>query len=196
MHGDAASLPLLFSVFGIVFVAELPDKTALASLVLATRHKAWPVFIGAALALTVQSIVAVSAGRLVALLPARPVHVGAALLFLVSAFFMWRRRTDPDEWKASDKSNGGFYKATWLVFTVVFVAEWGNLTQLATAALAARYKAPVTVFLGATAALWAVTAIAVFVGNKAGKLLDAKLTQKIAAASSCSSGWPFWSAYF
>jgi len=180
MHGDP-SLPLLLSVFGVIFVAELPDKTALAALVLATRHKPWPVFIGAALALTVQSVVAVTAGRLVALLPARPVHIGAGLLFLVSAFFMWRRRADPDEWKSSNKTNGGFCKATWLVFTVVFVAEWGDLTQLATAALAARYKAPVTVFLGATAALWAVTAIAVFVGNKAGKLLDAKLTQKLAA---------------
>jgi putative Ca2+/H+ antiporter (TMEM165/GDT1 family) len=64
---------------------------------------------------------------------------------------------------------------------VVFLAEWGDLTQLATAALAARYRAPVTVFAGATCALWAVTAIAVFVGHRAGKLLDPDLIQKIAA---------------
>jgi putative Ca2+/H+ antiporter (TMEM165/GDT1 family) len=174
---------LFFSIFGVIFVAELPDKTALASLVLATRYRAMPVFLGAALALTVQSLIAVAAGRLFSLLPVTVVHVGAGIVFLVSAIFMWRRK---DEEEAVPKDGGGaqhvgFLRALWIVFSVVFIAEWGDLTQIATAGFAARYHAPVTVFCAATAALWAVAAIAVFAGNRAGKLLDPHLTQKIAA---------------
>jgi Ca2+/H+ antiporter, TMEM165/GDT1 family len=174
---------LFLSIFGVIFVAELPDKTALASLVLATRHRALPVFLGAALALTVQSLIAVAAGRLFALLPITIVHVGAGIVFLVSAIFMWRRKEEESDGPKEDAQPQqlGFLRTLWIVFGVVFVAEWGDLTQIATAGFAARYRAPVTVFCAATAALWAVAAIAVFVGNRAGKLLNPRLTQKIAA---------------
>ncbi|MDB5217217.1 MAG: putative integral rane protein [Myxococcaceae bacterium] len=175
---------IFFAVFGVIFVAELPDKTALAALVLATRHKALPVFLGTALALTVQSVVAVAAGGLLSMLPARPVHVGAGILFIVSAVVMWRRKGDADE---DDKAAGHtprpptFWRSFGTVFGVVFIAEWGDLTQLGTAALAARYKSPLAVFCGATLALWCVAGLAVFVGNRAGKLLDPELTKRVAA---------------
>lgn len=173
---------LFLSVFGIIFVAELPDKTALTALVLATRHKALPVLLGAASALTIQSAVAVGAGQLVSLLPERPVHVAAGALFLVSAALMWRRHADDEDAEAAaQKEAPGFLRATWTAFAVVFIAEWGDLTQLATAALAAHYRAPLTVFAGSTAALWAVSAVAVFIGHHAGRLLDPSLTKKIAA---------------
>jgi putative Ca2+/H+ antiporter (TMEM165/GDT1 family) len=177
VHGWA----LLVSVFGVIFVAELPDKTALAALVLATRHRAFPVLLGAATALTIQSVVAVAAGQLISLLPQRPVHVLAGLLFLVSAILMWRRNEDAEGEEESRDGASGFWRSAWLVFGVVFLAEWGDLTQLATAALAAHYRSPYIVFAGATLALWAVTAIAVFVGNRAGKMLDANITKRIAA---------------
>jgi len=173
-------LKLLVSVYAVIFVAELPDKTALATLVLATRHRPWPVFLGAATALTVQSVVAVSAGQLLSLLPHRTVHIVAGMVFFVSAVLMWRRKDDVDE-VASDGTNVGFWRSAWVVFVVVFIAEWGDLTQLATGALAARYAAPIAVFSASTAALWSVAAIAVFAGNRAGKLLDANVTKKIAA---------------
>jgi putative Ca2+/H+ antiporter (TMEM165/GDT1 family) len=177
MHGWA----LFFSVFGVVFVAELPDKTALAALVLATRHRPLPVLVGAGLALTIQSVVAVAAGHLVSLLPPRPVHILAGALFLASAVVMWRRKEE-SEADVKDRGEGrGFLQAVWPVFVVVFIAEWGDLTQLATAALAARYHAPFVVFAGATLALWTVAAIAVFLGHRAGKLLDPHLTKRIAA---------------
>ena len=66
-------------------------------------------------------------------------------------------------------------------FAVIFIAEWGDLTQLATAALAARYAAPFTVFAGATAALWAVAALAAFVGHRASKLLSPDRARRGAA---------------
>src|SRR5580700_10765400 len=101
-------LTLFGTVFAVIFVAELPDKTAFAALVLATRYRPLPVFLGAALALTVQSIVAVAAGGLLSLLPARPVHVGAGVLFLVSAVVMWRRNgkggDSPDPGNAGERA--------------------------------------------------------------------------------------------
>jgi putative Ca2+/H+ antiporter (TMEM165/GDT1 family) len=172
---------LFFSVFGLIFVAELPDKTALTALVLATRQKPLPVFLGAAGALGVQSVVAVAAGQLVSLLPARPVHIFAGVLFLVSAVVMWVRHEEEDAGAGEDGPAKGFWKATWSAFAIVFIAEWGDLTQLATGAMAARYRSPYIVFAAATLALWAVAALAVIIGNHAGKLLDPKLTQRIAA---------------
>jgi Ca2+/H+ antiporter, TMEM165/GDT1 family len=171
---------LVLSTYAIVFVAELPDKTALAAVTLATRHRPWPVLLGTALALTVQSAVAVAAGRVVAFLPARVVHVVAGAAFIVAAVVMWLRKSD-DQTRPDEAAKTGFWREASLVFGVVFVAEWGDLTQIATAALAARFAAPLAVFLGATAALWSVATIAVFVGNRAGKLLSPSTTQKAAA---------------
>src|ERR1700685_4523829 len=85
---------LAVTVFGVIFVAELPDKTALTALVLATKYKAAPVFLGTALALAVQSAIAVVAGSLLSLLPARAVHIGAGAVFLVSAIVMWVREEE------------------------------------------------------------------------------------------------------
>ena len=168
------------SVYLVVFVAELPDKTALAALVLASRSAPLPVLLGAAAALAIQSLVAVAAGQLVSLLPARIVHLVAGSVFLVSAVVMWLRKPDADG-DAAPRDKPGFWRATWVAFVVVFIAEWGDLTQIATAALAARYAAPVAVFVGATAALWSVSALAVFVGHRAGRLLSPQITQRVAA---------------
>jgi putative Ca2+/H+ antiporter (TMEM165/GDT1 family) len=169
------------TVFGVIFLAELPDKTAVAALVLATRHRALPVFAGTALALVVQSVVAVAAGGLLSLLPARPVHIGAGILFLVSAVFMWRREDEEEAAPAEGAAPEGFKHAFLKSFLVVFIAEWGDLTQLGTAALAARYRAPLTVFLSASAALCLVAAIAVFLGNRLSKLIHPRHTQRVAA---------------
>ncbi len=173
------NLHVTLSVFVVIFIAELPDKTALASLVLATRHPPLPVWIGSSLALTVQSIVAVTCGSLLSLLPARAVHIGSGVVFLISAVFMWRRHDEADGDGKDDKL--GFWRTIGTTFGVVFVAEWGDLTQIGTAALAARYRAPFSVFLGSMVALWAVAGLAVFVGNRAGKLLDPSLTKRVAA---------------
>ncbi len=178
-----SQLSLFGSVCGVIFLAELPDKTAVAALVLATRHRALPVLLGAGLALTVQSAVAVAAGGLFALLPRTAVHVAAGLTFLASAFFMWRQKEDAEEEvrAASGPVGASFLRSAWLSFGVVFVAEWGDLTQIATAALAAQTRAPLTVFAGATLALWLVTSIAVVLGHRAARYLNPRTTQRVAA---------------
>jgi putative Ca2+/H+ antiporter (TMEM165/GDT1 family) len=107
------------------------------------------------------------------------------VLFLVSAVVMWRRKEeDADAAPAIGETKvaaSTFRRAFAASFGVVFVAEWGDLTQLGTAALAARYQEPLLIFSGATAALWAVTAVAVTIGNRAARFLRPDVTQRIAA---------------
>jgi putative Ca2+/H+ antiporter (TMEM165/GDT1 family) len=173
------SLELLATVFGIIFIAELPDKTALAAVVLATRHRPLPVFLGAAFALSVQSVVAVGAGSLVAQLDPRYVHLGSGIVFLVCAVLMWLRRGDGDD--KADEADRGFWRSLWTTFVVIFIAEWGDLTQIGTATLAARYADWLTILVGSIAALWCVTAVAVLVGNRLGRALSPRVTQRVAA---------------
>lgn len=174
------SMQLFATVFGVIFLAELPDKTALATLVLATRHRPLPVFLGASLALTAQSVIAVGAGSLLAELPTQPVQVGSGVLFLVCAIVMWFRKGD-DEHARDERHGSGFWRALWTVFAVVFIAEWGDLTQIGTAGFEAKYHDWLTIMVASGLALWAVAGLAVFFGNRAGRLLDPKLTQKVAA---------------
>ena len=171
------------TVFGVIFIAELPDKTAVAALVLATRHKALPVFLATASALVLQSLIAVLAGGLLALLPARPVHVAAGLLFLVSAVFMWRRDEEPaPDAEGSTAPAPNTFKGTFVKsFVIVFLAELGDLTQLGTAALAARFRSPVTVFVASSLALCCVAALAVFLGNRLSRLINPHHVQRVAA---------------
>jgi putative Ca2+/H+ antiporter (TMEM165/GDT1 family) len=174
--------PSLFAtVFGVIFLAELPDKTALAALVLATRHRPLPVFVGASLALTAQSVIAVAAGSIVAQLPSHVVHVGSGLLFIACAVVMWLRKNDESAADESGQVTAGFWSALWTVFLIVFAAEWGDLTQIGTAGFQAKYHAWFTILLASSLALWSVAAIAVFVGNRAGKLLDPAVTRRVAA---------------
>jgi Ca2+/H+ antiporter, TMEM165/GDT1 family len=181
--------PEIFAtVFGVIFIAELPDKTAVAALVLATRHRALPVFSGTALALIVQSLIAVAAGGVLALLPPRPVHIGAGVLFLISAVSMWRNKAEEEapaeqegKGAAADSVEPSFRAAFLRAFAVVFVAELGDLTQLGTAAMAARFRSPATVFAGSALALCAVAALAVFLGNRLSRLINPRHVQKVAA---------------
>ena len=179
--------PEIFAtVFVVIFIAEVPDKTAVAVLVLATRHRALPVFAGTASALIVQSVIAVAAGGLLALLPPRPVHIGAGLLFLVSAVSMWRSKEEEPEpseggGDAPNAVEPSFASAFLKAFAVVFLAELGDLTQLGTAALAARFRAPVTVFAASASALCSVAALAVFLGNRLSRLINPRHVQRVAA---------------
>jgi len=176
-------LNLFISTFALIFVAELPDKTAFATLFLATCHNPFAVFLGAALAFVIQSFVAVAFGSLLSLLPPQMVHITAGILFLVFAVMMWRRKQDDPEDVVCDPQDKAaqFSKSLTTAFMTIFIAEWGDLTQLATATLAAKYNAPLIIFTSATLALWAVTAIGVIIGSRAKNLINPLLLQKTAA---------------
>ena len=170
--------PLVLSTFGVVFVAELPDKTALASLILATRYPARQVVVGAWLAFLVQTAVAVAAGSVLQLLPTQPVRVAAGLSYLVFAVLALRRKQadrEPPRVRARTKP--------WIAsFLVVLVAEWGDLTQLASAALVAMTGQPLSVAVGAIAALWLVTVLAAVAGARLGRMLPPTLLSRATAA--------------
>ncbi len=176
-------LGLSFTVFGVIFLLELPDKTALATLILATKHRPVPVFAGAAAAFVVQTVVAVVAGSLFALLPRDPVRIGAGLLFLALAAVtaLTNRPREVEEEQEVEKVEQRFHTPLISAFVVVFVAEWGDLSQLATAAFQARYQEPVLIFVAALLALWCVTAIAALAGNHIGKLVPERPLQYAAA---------------
>ncbi len=178
-------LSVVAAAFILVLPVELPDKTLFATLVLATRFKPLPVFAGVGTAFAVQALIAVTAGSLLSLLPDYVVSGVVALLFLVGAVLLWRSaRSGPedDEELADTPEHPSFFRAAAISFGVLFAAEWGDLSQLATAGLAARYNDPVSVFIGAWTALLVVSGLAVFLGRKLADRLPIPLIRRVAAA--------------
>ncbi|HEY7049636.1 MAG TPA: TMEM165/GDT1 family protein [Jatrophihabitantaceae bacterium] len=161
--------PLVIApVFGLIFVAELPDKTAIASLILGTKYRASWVFAGVAAAFAIHVVIAVAAGSLIAQLPRRPVEAVVGVLFLAGAIALWRRTDEDeevDETVGELPADAGFRRVTSTAFAVIFVAEFGDLTQILCANLAAHYNAPVAVGIGATLGLWAVGLLAILGGR-------------------------------
>jgi putative Ca2+/H+ antiporter (TMEM165/GDT1 family) len=179
-------ISIFLTVFTLIFVAELPDKTAFATFLMATRGNALPIFIGVAAAFIMTSLMAVAFGSLIGLLPEKWVHIGAGVLFIGFAAHTWFfHDKDKDEAAVEQdtpvvSARVQFRSAVWRSFIVIFIAEWGDLTQLATASLAARFhESLITVFLAATLALWAVTALAVVAGKKVGHVIHVDLLKKI-----------------
>jgi putative Ca2+/H+ antiporter (TMEM165/GDT1 family) len=184
-------LATVATAFATVFVAELPDKTMVATIVLSARfHRPLAVWAGAASALTLQMAVAVVAGKLLSLLPDAPVKFGVAALFAVGAVMLWRSQEqalDSDREIAGDTTPTDprslrlpFGRVAATVFGVVFVAEWGDLTQLATASLATR-RPPLSVFIGASMAMICVSAIGVVAGRGLLGVLPERLLHRGAA---------------
>ena len=177
------SLTVIAAAFILILPVELPDKTLFATLVLATRFRPLPVFVGVGTAFALQSLIAVTAGSLLGLLPRYVVAGLVALLFLVGAVLLWRSASNgpEDEELAETPAHPPFWRAAALSFGVLFAAEWGDFSQLATAGLAAHYDAPVSVFAGSWAALLVVSALAVFLGRKLADRLPIALIHRVAA---------------
>ena len=174
---------VVLAAFILVLPIELPDKTLFATLVLATRFKPLPVFTGVGLAFAVQSLIAVTAGGLLTLLPDAVVSAVVAVLFVIGAVILWRSVREGAEESEDIEAppHPSFLKAASISFGVLFAAEWGDLSQLATAGLAARYDDPVSVFIGSWAALLVVSALAVFLGKKLADRLPIRLIRMVAA---------------
>ena len=153
-------LSVIAGVFPLIFLAELPDKTMFASLVLATRGRPFAVWVGASLAFAVHVAIAVSIGvALFSILPHRVVELVVAGMFLIGAVYSFLIR---NETEAEDEAKVRSARAA--VFTaagVIFLAEWGDLTQILTANLAAQHHSWLSVAIGAEAALMAVAGLAV-----------------------------------
>jgi putative Ca2+/H+ antiporter (TMEM165/GDT1 family) len=187
--------PLIaLAVFPIIFIGELPDKTMFASLVMATRGRPRQVWLGAAGAFVVHVVIATTVGvAIFALLPHRVVEGIVAGMFLFGAVYAWRESTkDEGELAEEEISKHGVVLTA---FIVIFVAEWGDLTQILTVNLAAHYHSALSVGVGATLALWAVAAIAVLSGQTLLRFISVATIRKVtAAALVCLSGYSVYLA--
>jgi putative Ca2+/H+ antiporter (TMEM165/GDT1 family) len=161
---------IALAVFPVIFIGELPDKTMFASLVLSARGRPRLVWLGAAAAFVVHVVIAVSVGvALFQLLPHRVVEVVVSLMYVAGAVFAIReaireRHSDgAGQVTAVQARSPGQTALT--AFVVVFLAEWGDLTQILTANLAAHYHSPLSVGVGAVLALWTVAFLAVVGGT-------------------------------
>jgi len=160
------NLVIVVSVFPLVFLGELPDKTMFASLVLASRGRPGATWVGAAIAFTIHVAIAVTAGEVVFhLVPRRGVDAIVAALFAVGAIYAWRTRERPaSEARVADVIGRGRTIVT--ATAAIFIAEWGDLTQVITANLALHYHSPASVALGSLLALLSVAGIAVSLGPR------------------------------
>jgi putative Ca2+/H+ antiporter (TMEM165/GDT1 family) len=162
------------ATFLAVLPAEIPDKTILACLILSSRYRPSAVFAGAAAAFLSQVIIAVAAGGALSLLPHRIVEACAAGAFLAGAVVLWRQKEekgDNEDDAGQDGQRSGIWPVFGTAFAVVFLAEFGDLTQFLTVSLAARFHDPISVGIGATLALWVAAGIAVTLGWRVLKLI-------------------------
>ena len=188
------SLTVTAVVFGVVFLAELPDKTALAGLVLGTRYRASYVFAGVAAAFALHVVLAVAAGSVLTLLPQQIVQALTGVLFLGGAAVLLLRKGE-DEEEVRKPENQSFWKVSGAGFMLILVAEFGDLTQIMTANLAPRYAAPLSVGLGAVLALWAVAGLGIVGGKALMKKVPLRLITQIAALVMLALGlWSLWEA--
>ncbi len=181
----SSTLLALVTAFGLVFVVELPDKTMVATLILTTRYRALPVFVGVSTAFAIQCVIAASFGGVLTLLPDTAVAAVVAVLFGLGAVLLLREGFAKDAGEEDESAGSGPTKVTFLraaltSFGVLFAAEWGDASQFATAALSARFASPVWVGLGAWLALTAVAGIAVLLGAKIRGRIKPHLVQRVA----------------
>lgn len=184
------SIGVLLTVFALILPAELPDKTMVATLVLATRFPAVPVMIGVALGFVAQAGIAVAAGSAIAALPDTPVKAVSAAIFLLGAILTLRSSEDPEKEEeeveqeiAGTSPKSGAWRVIGTSFLILFLAEWGDLTQLLTASLSAKYDDPLAVFAGSSAGLITAGLIAVTGGKALLRVLPMHWIRRIAATA-------------
>ncbi|HET6697781.1 MAG TPA: TMEM165/GDT1 family protein [Nocardioidaceae bacterium] len=183
-------LAVLALTFGAIFIVELPDKTFIAALVLSTRYRPLAVWIGVGLAFGVQTLVAVVAGKLATLLPDQVVQAATLVIFLLGAVLLFRtapgadaeEKEQEEEYAAKASEPKSFAKALGASFLVLFAAEWGDLSQLLTINMVAKYDDHVSVFLGAWGALLTVSGLAVLAGRVLLRYMRLSLLHYIGAA--------------
>jgi putative Ca2+/H+ antiporter (TMEM165/GDT1 family) len=176
-------IAIIAAVFPIIFVGELPDKTMFASLVLSTRGNPLAVFLGAAGAFLLHVVVAITIGvALFHLVPHRVLDGIVALMFVVGAALAIREaRKEKQEEALVKKEAASGRRVITTSFIVIFLAEWGDLTQILMANLAAHYHSPFSVGVGATLALWAVAGLAVVGGQSVLRIIDIKTVRIVTA---------------
>lgn len=193
---------LFLSTFALIFFAELPDKTAFATFLMATRAKPLHVFTGVSIAFVLQTLIAILFGTLFGAALKEWMPLIAGILFIAYGILSWRKDTkkeiedEKNEVDEKFKASAHAWKTIWSSFVVIFIAEWGDLTQIASASLIAKYHAPLTIGAAAVLALWSVAGIAVIMGNRIGMIINPKTLDRTLGAAMCAIGAYFIYSFF
>ncbi|MFC8492704.1 TMEM165/GDT1 family protein [Streptomyces sp. NPDC057235] len=187
MHLDPLAI---LTAFGLIFLAELPDKTMFASLAMGTRMRPLYVWIGTSTAFLAHVAIAVGAGSLLGLLPGWIVKLVSALMFGFGAFMLLRGGDDDEDDDTGGRTVTGFWPVFSTAFMAVFISEWGDLTQITTANLAATNGTWPTA-IGSFAALTSVSALALVAGRFIAKRVPLKTIQRVGGV--CMAGLAIWS---
>jgi Ca2+/H+ antiporter, TMEM165/GDT1 family len=176
------SLSVVAVTFGLMFLAEFPDKTMIATIVLASRYRPFPVWAGAAGAFTVHAAIAVVAGSLLARLPHRAVEAVVAVLFGLGAAYLLftKESSEMEEGEEEAAKVHDARRVALAAFGVIFVGEFGDLTQILAANLAAKYRDPWSVFVGAALGLATVCAVGVIGGRTLIRIVPLTVVRKTA----------------
>ncbi len=149
------------SCYALIFLAEIGDKSQLVCMLLASRYRRLPIFLGASTAFSILNILAITLGSILAGLI--PQNIMAALVITMFSIFglksLLERMGEEDD--ISEKSGHSVFITT---FMMIFVAEFGDKTQLTVAALGASSD-PVAIYIGATTALITTTLLGVMGGK-------------------------------
>jgi putative Ca2+/H+ antiporter (TMEM165/GDT1 family) len=185
------NLGVVAAVFPVIFLGELPDKTMFASLVMATRGRPFAVWLGATAAFAVHVMIATTVGvLLIDILPHGAVELAVALTF---ALYDGLRGGDDQEQGDAPQAVMRRRRSAITTFVVIFLAEWGDLTQVLTVNLAARYHSPWSVGTGALLAMAAVAGIAVAGGQGLLRFVNVSVVRVITAAVlivlGCYASW-------
>ena len=178
-------LGIFFTVLGVIYVAEIPDKTMIAMVIMGSRSRPVLVWIGASMAFVIHSVIAVALGRALEFLPKVWVQGVSSLLFAAGAaylLFVPEVRAEAagaqeafEEAEAEKKRRS----ALWAAFAVILIGEFGDLTQILTANFAARYHQPLSVGLGAALALCGASATAAFGGKALVRVAPLAVIRKV-----------------
>lgn len=176
------------SAFALVLAVELPDKTLVATLVLTTRYSGRDVLAGVAIAFAAHVTIAALFASAITALPESLTSAIAAALFAVGAVLLLREGFARAADGLEDASRQGaaptpFLRAALTSFGVLFAAELGDASQLATVGLAARFGEPVAVALGSFTALMVVACVAVLIGGKVRTRIQPRWLQRISGTT-------------
>ena len=169
-------IAILLATYGAVFVAEIVgDKLLYTSGVLATRYGTMPVIVGMLIAFMAKMAVAVAVGSAIGRLPPLAVAALTSLSFIGVAIALWRKPVE----RSQEEIDRRYARAAMISFAAIFFSEWGDVGQITAATMAARFGAPMLVWIGAVGAMVTKGALAVSVGRGVRPWIIARVPPKV-----------------
>lgn len=173
------SSTVFLTTFGIIFLAELGDKTQLTAMALAARYPWRKVFLGLAGAFALLNLAAVAVGGLLfTILPLFWIRLMSGALFLFFGVTTLRTIGSEEAEEEEGERRPGRRGAVVTSFLMILLAELGDKTQLVTASLAAQHDSSLAVFTGSTLALWSVSLLGIFAGRQLTRFMPLSTLQK------------------